>query len=81
MTQEIVYLISHGRKLNTTKMVLAELAIRLTMPPATQSKEIFFPRFIIRILNYKYEYIHDLPGIGKTKYEESTTIGKVIFSS
>lgn len=50
------------------------------MPLSKRGKEIFLPRFIQAILNYKLVNLIELPGIKKTKISYAKSVSKTLFS-
>ncbi|KAL8100589.1 hypothetical protein AgCh_032737 [Apium graveolens] len=53
----------------------------LTMPLESRGKEIFLPRFIMSVLNYKVNDIHMLEGVNRTLIGNCKQVSKILFGS
>ena len=60
------------------KLILRELSSRLLTPLAKRGNEIFLPRFIQSVLNYKNSELIELPLINKQKLAYSKSVSKTI---
>ena len=63
IAQYMVYSLANGRPINVGKLIMNELTGRLGKSPAKRGNEIFFPRFIQSVLNYKNAQLIDLEEI------------------
>ena len=80
-TQYIVYSLANGRPINVGNLIMNELTCGLGKLTAKRGNEIFFPRFIQSVLNYKNAQLIDLEGIDTQIIGYSKTISKVLFGS
>ena len=77
----MVYSLAHGRAINVGNLMMKELIGRLGKSPKKRGNEIFFPRFIQSILNYKNNAFIKIEGIKAQRIGYSKTMSKVLFGS
>ena len=81
IAQYLVYSLAHGRPINVGRLIMKELRGRLGKSPAKRGNEIFFPRFIQSVLNFKNDKLIELEGIDKHRIGYNKTMSKVLFGT
>ena len=81
IAQYLVYSFAHGRPINVGRLIMKELTWRLGKSPAKRGNEIFFPRFIQSVLNFKNDKLIELEGIDTHRIGYNKTMSKVLFGT
>ena len=81
IAQYLVYSLAHGRPINVVRLIIKELTGRLGKSSAKRGNEIFFPRFIQFVLNFKNDKLIELEGIDKNRIKYNKTMPQIHFGT
>lgn len=79
--QNLAWALTYNKKINFDELIIEELVGRLLDTPQGKDIEIFLPRFIQTILNFKNDKFNEFSGINKSKIVYSKPMSKVLFGT
>ena len=79
--QHLVYSLAYNKPINVGRLIIKELVGRLGKSPAKRGNEIFFPRFIQFVLNFKNSKLIELEGMNAQRIGYSKSMSKILFGT
>ena len=79
--QHLLYSLIYNKSINVGRLIIKELVGRLGKSPAKRGNEIFFPRFIQSVLNFKNSKLTELEGMNAQRIGYSKSMSKIVFGT